>query len=65
MKARKSIGHSHRTIADLLGICKSEYTHYENGNRNPRAEVIMKLETLFPNHKLKDLLEVMEVAENE
>lgn len=61
LEARQAIGHSHESIAKLLEIGKSEYTHYENANRTPSAKVIIKLEALFPKHKIKDLLEVTEV----
>ena len=63
VEARKAINHSHESIAKLLEISKSEYTHYENANRTPSAKVIMKLESLFPKYKITDLLQVTEVKE--
>lgn len=36
-----------QTIADYLGITRQAYSNYENGNRNPDNETLLKLADYF------------------
>lgn len=46
-KIRIEKGVSQQTVADYLGITRQAYSNYENGNRTPDTENLLKLAEFF------------------
>lgn len=46
-KLRLSKQMSQQHVADLIGVPRGTYTHYELGRRTPDLELLMKLATLY------------------
>lgn len=44
---RKARNLSQKAVADYLGITRQAYCHYENGNREPDNEILLKLGEFF------------------
>lgn len=44
---RQKRGVSQRAVADYLGITRQAYSNYENGNREPDYETLLKLAEYF------------------
>ena len=46
-KVRTEKGVSQQVVADFLGITRQAYSNYENGNRGPDNETLLKLGEFF------------------
>ena len=47
LKLRKSKGATQKELADFLGISRQAYANYENGNREPDNNTLLKLASYF------------------
>lgn len=45
--ARKKSGMTQQEVADAIGVVQSAYKNYEQGNREPKGDTIVKLANLF------------------
>ena len=45
--ARKKIGMTQQEVANAIGVVQSAYKNYEQGNREPKGDTIVKLADLF------------------
>lgn len=57
-ECRKKIGYSQEKIAKCLGISKTPYVYYENGNRNIPENIYNQLDEKF-NFKQFDIKELV------
>lgn len=46
-QARKSAGLTQQQAADAIGVVQSAYKNYEQGNREPKGDILVKLADLF------------------
>ncbi len=60
---RKIHNYSQDYVADVLGITRQTYSHYETGSRKPSIEVIYQLATLY-EVSVDDLLNISEINED-
>ncbi len=61
---RKTKGVTQQEIADVIGVSRSTYTHYENGNRKPDLETIKKLAEYF-DVSVDQLIGIVKIDMNE
>ncbi len=61
---RKIHNYTQDYVADVLGMTRQTYSHYETGRRNPSPETIYKLATLY-NVSVDELLHLMIKTEND
>lgn len=54
---RKVYNYSQDYVAEVLGISRQSYSHYETGRRKPSTEMLYKLSALY-NVSLDDLLQL-------
>ena len=45
--ARKKSGMTQQEVADAIGVVQSAYKNYEQGNREPKGDIIVMLADLF------------------
>lgn len=45
--ARKKSGMTQQEVADAIGVVQSAYKNYEQGNREPKGEMLVKLADLY------------------
>ena len=45
--ARKKSGMTQQEVADAIGVVQSAYKNYEQGNREPKGDTIVKIANLF------------------
>lgn len=56
-KLRTDHGYTQQQVADMLGVNKTTYSHYELGNRQPNVDKLEKLARFY--HLTDELLGVI------
>jgi transcriptional regulator with XRE-family HTH domain len=60
---RKVNNYTQDYVAEVLGVVRQTYSHYETGKRTPDAEVFYKLAGLY-NISVDDLLQFAKAVDN-